>query len=235
MKNYRRGLLIFILCLVIGFNESCDKTEDTNNNTTNNNNPTVTDIDSNVYQTVVIGTQTWMVSNLKTTRYRDGSGIQNVPDASAWENLTTGALCEYDNDPANNTAYGKLYNWYAVNTGLLAPQGWHVPTDAEWTVLENYLGNDNLTGGKLKEKDTLHWWPPNTGATNETGFTALPGGERFSTGSYYNIRYNGYWWTSSTGTDPGYGYYRSMDFNLSTVIRSDDYKTGGLSVRCIKD
>lgn len=142
---------------------------------------TVTDIDGNVYQTVTIGTQVWMKENLKTTRYKDGTAIPNVTDNMQWDNLSSGAYCIYDNNAANNTTYGKLYNWYAVNTGKLAPAGWHVPTDAEWTTLTDYLGGDDIAGDKMRDT-TFTLWEYYDGftSTNSSGFTALPAGFRNS-------------------------------------------------------
>jgi uncharacterized protein (TIGR02145 family) len=143
----------------------------------------VTDVDGNVYKTLTIGTQIWMTENLKTTKYSDGSDIPRVTDNTEWSSLTTGALCWYKNDEATyRNLYGAYYNFHAVNTGKLCPTGWHVPTDTEWTELTTYLGGINNTGGKLKETGTIFasppglWRHPNTDATNETGFTARPGG-----------------------------------------------------------
>ena len=116
--------------------------------------------------------------NLKTTKYNDGTSIPNVTNDTSWSNLTTGAYCWYNNDVSYKNPYGALYNWYAVNTGKLAPKGWHVPSDAEWTTLITYLGGESIAGGKLKEAGTTHWLSPNTEATNSTGFSALPGGRR---------------------------------------------------------
>lgn len=190
----------------------------------------VTDIDGNVYHTVIIGTQTWMVENLKTTRYRNGAVIPNVTDNASWAALTTGACCDYNNTPSNSVTYGKLYNWYAVNDSRnIAPAGWHVPTDAEWTTLTNYLGGESVAGGKLKETGTAHWTAPNTGATNETGFTALPGGRR----GYY-MGSNGNWWTS-TEENSASAWIESVGYNYTDVSRYRLSKQGGLSVRCIKD
>lgn len=218
-----------ILYILLIFNTGCQKKDE------NNLLQTVTDIDGNVYSTVTIGTQVWMTGNLKTTRYRDGSAIPNVTDPTQWYNIITGAYCDYENNPVNSATYGRLYNWYAVNSGLLCPTGWHVPSDAEWLVMKNYLGNSSTTGGKLKETGTLHWQSPNTAATNEAGFTGLPGGFRSSSGSYYQQTYNGYWWTSTTGTDITYGLYHYLDFNLGFVYRNEDSKVDGNSVRCIRD
>src|SRR5574344_993327 len=157
----------------------------------------MTDIEGNTYKTVTIGTQTWMAENLKVTKYNDGAAIPNVTDNTAWSKLTTGALCDYDNTPSNSETYGKLYNWHAVNTGKLCPTGWHVPSDAEWTKLTDYLTSD--AGGKLKETGTTHWNSPNTSATNETGFTALPGGSRGYSGAFLNVCGYGYWWSATEG------------------------------------
>jgi uncharacterized protein (TIGR02145 family) len=196
---------------------------------------TVTDIDGNVYYTVTIGTQVWMVENLKTTKYRNGEAIPNVTDATSWNNLTTGAYCNYDNNSGNSTTFGRLYNWYAVNDSRnIAPYGWHVPTDAECTTLTTYLGGESVAGGKLKEAGTSHWISPNTGATNETGFTALPGGYRYNYGAFYGIGYNGYWW-SSTEDDTLNAWYRYMYYADGHVIRSNISKISGFSVRCVRD
>jgi len=195
---------------------------------------TVTDIDGNVYHTVTIGTQVWMVENLKTTKYHDGTSIPNVTDNNAWSNLTTGAYCDYNNTPSNSATYGKLYNWYAVNTGKLCPTGWHVATDAEWTTLTNSLGGGSIAGGKLKETGITHWNSPNTGATNKTGFTALPGGGRDSDGTFFNVGDGGYWWSATEG-DAASAWYRLMTYNGSTVYRGGSHKELGFSVRCVRD
>jgi len=137
------------------------------------------DIDGNVYNTITIGTQIWMKENLKTTKYNDGSSIPLVTDNTAWINLSTPGYCWYNNDAATyKSAYGAMYNWYTVNTGKICPPNWHVPTDTQWETLITYLGGKIIAGGKMKETGTAHWTSPNIGATNETGFTALPGGYR---------------------------------------------------------
>ena len=194
----------------------------------------ITDIDGNTYKTVTIGTQTWMAENLKVTKYNDGIAIPNVTDNTAWRELTTGALCDYDNTPSNSETYGKLYNWHAVNTGKLCPTGWHVPSDAEWTELTDYLGGTSDAGGKLKETGTTHWNSPNTGATNETGFTALPGGYRNFDGTFYGVGTYGFWWSATEGSaDSAWG--RSMYYNGSYVGRDYNGKELGFSVRCLRD
>ncbi|MEI6754179.1 MAG: FISUMP domain-containing protein [Paludibacter sp.] len=201
------------------------------------NNLTVTDIDGNVYHTITIGTQTWMVENLKTTTYNDGAAIPNVTDDTAWKALTTPAYCWYNNDAATfKNTYGALYNWYAVNTGKLAPIGWHVPSDAEWTTLTDYLGGGNVAGGKLKEIGTTHWLSPNYGATNEIGFSALPGGRRegYWDGAFSTLGEDGGWWCE-TEFSTWNAWYRNM-FNLNSAVgRSNYYKYNGFSVRCVRD
>lgn len=133
--------------------------------------------DDKVYKIVKIGNQVWMAENLNTSHYLNGDSIPQVQDKAEWVALTTGAWCYYQNDAENGKTYGKLYNWYAVNDPRgLAPEGWHIPTDAEWIALIDYLGGTNVAGGKMKQIGTVHWISPNLGATNESGFSALPGG-----------------------------------------------------------
>jgi uncharacterized protein (TIGR02145 family) len=200
--------------------------------------PTITDIDGNVYHSVTIGTQTWMVENLKVTRYRNGDQVPNITDNNAWTKLTTGATCDYLNMPSNSKMYGKLFNWYAVNDSRkIAPAGWHVPTDAEWTILTDYLGGEKVAGGKLKETGTTHWTNPNTDATNESGFSALPGGNRYDynyNGTFSLVGVDGIWW-SSTESSTYYAWGRYMYFNYSYVVRDSSNKQGGFSVRCVRD
>lgn len=194
------------------------------------------DIDGNDYQTVAIGVQVWMASNLKTTKYNDGTAIPLVTADTDWAHLLSPGYCWYDNDTVNKRDYGALYNWYAVNTGKLCPTGWHVPTDAEWTILTTYLGGESVAGGKLKESGTSHWYRPNTGATNETGFSALPGGFRdyYLGGPFIYDGYSGHWW-SSTELFLAYAWNQSMSSRNSNVNRFYDDEHCGFSVRCIKD
>ena len=210
---------------------------------------TVTDYDGNVYQTVTIGTQVWMAENLKVTHYRNGDSIPNVTDNGTWGGLSTGAYCNYNNDVNNVAIYGRLYNWYAVDTSLnIAPSGWHVPTDAEWKQLEMYLGmsqagadmlgwRGTVEGGKMKETGTTHWNSPNTGATNESGFSALPGGFRSRIGSYVLMGAYVYFWSSteSTEDDSSYAWYRELYYDFSAVYRGYNYMHSGFSVRCVRD
>ncbi len=195
----------------------------------------VIDIDGNGYDTVVIGTQTWMKQNLNSTHYRNGDTIPNVTNNTSWSNLTTGAYCNYNNNSTYATTYGRMYNWYTVvDTRNLCPTGWHVPSDAEWTVLTDYLGGASIAGGKLKEAGLTHWQSPNAGATNETGFTALPGGYRGSNATYGDIGYAGCWW-SSTAITTTFVWYRYINNNYSSANGFDNTKTYGFSVRCLKD
>jgi Fibrobacter succinogenes major domain (Fib_succ_major). len=203
---------------------------------------TISDIDGNVYKTITIGNQVWMKENLKTTKYNDGKAIPLVKDDMVWKELTTPAFCWNNNDEtANKNKYGALYNWYTVNTNKLCPRGWHVPANAEWTILTTYLGGESVAGGKLKETGTTHWESPNTGATNEKGFTALPGGSRNYAGAFNytgsNViffRSNGCWW-SSTGLSDFNAYYRRLYNSLSEVYSSLSVKQFGYSIRCMKD
>jgi len=195
-----------------------------------------TDADNNNYSVVQIGTQFWMAENLKTTKYRNGDNIPNVTGNTAWGNLTTGAYSWYNNDAsAYKITYGGLYNWYAANdTRNLAPSGWHVPTDEEWTVLTTHLGGAATSGGKVKETGYAHWKNPNSRATNETGFTALPGGYRFLDGTFDE---NGTWsvWWCSTSSSTGRAPTRAVFYNYIDIGRDISDKKDGFALRCIKD
>ena len=207
---------------------------------------TVTDIDGNVYQTVTIGTQEWMAENLRVTHYRNGDPIPHVTDGGTWRGLSSGAYCNYDNDGGNVSTYGRLYNWYAVDDSRnIAPEGWHVPTDEEWKQLEMYLGmsqseaddigyRGTYEGGKLKESGTTHWADPNTGATNESGFTALPGGYRGYDGYFHHMGYHAYFW-SSTERDSGNACGRGLYYGNAQVSRNYGDKRLGFSVRCVRE
>jgi uncharacterized protein (TIGR02145 family) len=198
---------------------------------------TVTDIDGNVYNTVTIGTQVWMAENLKTTKYRNGDPIPNVTAATSWITLKTGAYCWYNNDAAKKATFGALYNWYAVaDSRNIAPLGWHVPSDAEWTVLTNFLGGETVAGGKLKAVDPTQWMSPNIGATNSSGFTAIPSGYRdFHGGNFYSEWSVSYFWTR-TEYPTAYAWAREL-FDNSAEISRGPYteKECGVSVRCVKD
>ena len=207
----------------------------------------LTDYDGNNYKTVTIGQQVWMAEDLKVTHYPNGDTIPHITDNTAWANLnannTDDAYCFYNND--NTTDYGALYT-YAAAIGDdwtkdnadgqgVCPDGWHLPTDAEWTTLTDYLGGESVAGGKIKEIGTTHWISPNTGATNSSSFSALPGGYRYgSTGTFRTAGYRGLWW-SATEYNGYYAYCRGLRYNYSDVSRSYDPKSGGFSVRCVRD
>jgi uncharacterized protein (TIGR02145 family) len=210
---------------------------------------TMTDIDGNVYTTITLGTQTWMLENLRTTRYRNGDSINYAPDNAEWANLrlTTdkGGWCYYNNDAGNDAAYGKLYNWYAVtDTRNIAPEGWRMPSKADWEVLQDYLGANTYSGTipvigrKLKESGLDHWASPNP-ADNLSGFTALPGGQRSEAGGFmYKNNRCRFWSTSTSG---GYAFFRdlsydseSISFYVATPI-IDQYRQLGLSVRLVME
>jgi uncharacterized protein (TIGR02145 family) len=196
---------------------------------------TVTDIDGNVYQTIKIGDQWWMAENLKVTHYRNGDAIPNVTDNSEWAGLSTGAYCAYNKDNGNISTYGLLYNWYSVDASRnIAPAGWHVPTDIEWQTLVDYLGGSSVAGGKLKETGTSHWNSPNTGATNESGFTALPGGYRNYSGAFHSMfNYASFW--ASTGNGSDNAWHRHLSYYHSDVSRSSYNKPYGFSIRLVRD
>ncbi len=191
------------------------------------------DIDGNYYSTVAIGNQVWMAENLKTSKYRNNIAITDKTNLSTWGTSTTEASSDYAT-PSISTTYGKLYNWYAASsTNNLAPLGWHIPTDADWTNLSYFLGGLNLAGDKLKENGNSHWAIANTTATNTTGFTALPGGSRSTDNTIYDIGNLGYWWSSTEGTTTTNGWYRSLSNQNSIVTRGYYTKSGGMTVRCL--
>lgn len=195
---------------------------------------TIQDVDNNTYNVVRIGTQLWMKENLKTTRFNNGTSIPLVSDNAAWTSLTTSGYCWYDNDISNKADYGALYNWFAVDAGNLCPTGWRVSTDNDWFTLETFLGGASPAGGKLKETGTTHWNSPNTGATNETGFTALPGGYRHSDGLFSDMGIYGYWW-SSTEYDASNSWNRKIQNSSDKTFRNYFNNKNGMSVRCIKN
>ena len=188
------------------------------------------------YTSIVLGNgQEWMAENLRTTTYANGDPIPNVTDDTQWLNLTTGAWVHYNNDSQYENPYGKLYNWYTVaDTRNVCPTGWHVPSDAEWTVLTDYLGGESVAGGKMKSTGTQYWQSPNTDATNESGFSGLPGGNRNYGATFDTIGTRGFWW-SSTEDGAYVAWYRYLDYGLGTAGRFN-YSDGlGFSVRCLRD
>ena len=196
---------------------------------------TINDVEGNTYDVIGIDRQVWMAENLKTTNYNNGDAIQNVTEDAAWSELTTGAYCWYNNILTyNKDTYGALYNWYSVNTGLLCPTGWHVPTRDEWLKLSDYLGGGMIAGGKLKETGTSHWNSPNEGATNEVGFTALPGGKRSEGGRFMSLRDHGYWFTATIEANVFHFFQIYANSIIFADYKRTDYKSGH-SIRCIRD
>ena len=195
---------------------------------------TVTDLDGNVYKIVKIGTQEWLVGNLKTTRFCNGDAIPQIIDPVQWKDNRDAACCDYNNDPALGAIYGKLYNWQAASDPRgLAPAGWRVAGTNDWETLCNYLGGSAVAGGKLKEAGFAHWVSPNTDAGNETGFTALPGGNRGYNGPFGLLGTFGQWWTGD-GADEFSAFTVGM-FNDSAMLGTTvDRKAKGFSVRCVR-
>lgn len=218
----------------------------------------VTDTDGNVYQSVLIGNQVWTVQNLRTTKYNDGATIPIVTDGTTWTRLTTPGYCFYNNstDTAYQRKWGALYNWFTVNTGKLAPNGWHIPAKAEWDTLINYLiangynWDGTRTGNKiaksLSAKTDWDDWLSNLslgaivnqpGKNNSSGFTALPGGLRLpADGNFYNqSRYaSGYWW-SATEYNASFAGRCGLQFDLEFIDSDSEYKQSGFSVRLLRD
>jgi uncharacterized protein (TIGR02145 family) len=218
--------------------------------------PATITYNSYTYKTVGIGNQCWMAENLRTRKYNDGteirfdnSGGSGGTTSQTWAGtgLKYGAYTIYANDSTATTGnlaiYGYLYNWYAAagiitdggqSTKNICPSGWHVPTDAEWTTLTDTLGGLSVAGGKMKPTGTTYWNSPNTGATNSSDFSALPGGYRLSDGSLYNIGYTTFFW-SATGASNNFAWVRYLYFEYGTVNRVNDNKSAGGSVRCLRD
>ncbi|MBW6502346.1 MAG: fibrobacter succinogenes major paralogous domain-containing protein [Bacteroidales bacterium] len=195
---------------------------------------TVTDIDGNIYKTVTIGSQVWLKENLRTTKYSNGDPIPEVTIDAQWMIFASGAYCNYNNDPGFTDPYGLLYNWHAVKDPRnICPSGWHVPSDSEWTTLIDFLGGEDVAGGKLKEKGTAHWISPNTGATDSYGFTALPSGYRFA-GDFNQPGYYAVWWTS-TQKNLNDAWIITLINSKTQSYLENAYKTDGLSVRCLKN
>jgi uncharacterized protein (TIGR02145 family) len=206
----------------------------------------VTDVDGNNYPTIILGPQEWMAENLKTTKFKNGILIPLVSDSISWSGLSNPGMCWVQNQISNKSIYGGIYNWETVNTGSLCPIGWHVPNNSEWKTLEIFLGMPVLEadqngprgltsniGGKLKSTSTL-WFSPNIGASNQSGFSALPGGRRNNDGSFAAVRNSGFWW-SSTEADPEAALLRHVDFDAQYCSNYGYYKRTGTSIRCLKD
>jgi len=199
-------------------------------------NQEIRDIDGNVYTAVTIGNQVWMAQNLKTTRFRDGSALAYPgSDLTGWKNNTTGAYAYLFNDEASfRETYGALYNWAAVNTGKLCPEGWHVPTESDWNLLFGFLGDSMVAGGKMKTSDTTLWLSPNTAASNSSGFSALPGGYRDHNGMDGLLKKNAFFWTADNASTNN-AWHHKLDYQSTQAYGGKRNKRYGLSVRCLKD
>jgi uncharacterized protein (TIGR02145 family) len=193
------------------------------------------DGDGNEYDTVVIGTQVWLGENLKTTKYNNGVSIPLVTDNSQWASMSSAAFCWYGNNRAAVEQYGALYNWWAVKVSFLCPIGYHVPSKEEWSSLIDYLGGEEIAGAKLKATGNQFWINNNSQTTNESGFTAMPGGRRSpNDGTFDSMRGSGSWWTSSPGIDDDSGRRVDILSGLNGAYIMGLSKKAGFSVRCIK-
>jgi uncharacterized protein (TIGR02145 family) len=244
MKKIRLELTIIILVIF----SSCTSSEndnETNLFVTQIFSDPITDVDGNSYNTVLIGSQTWMQQNLDVSHYRNGDIIPQVQDPIEWSNMTIGAWCYYENNTDNGTVLGKLYNWYAINDPRgLAPMGYHVPSKSEWNSLIQFLGGFDLAGRKMKAISNLWENLQVFGATNSSGFTGLPGGARRLDGSFINKNLMGYWWSSTELPDIIVGnvtldnpeaYLYSIDYRYNYILEEQYSKPVGFSVRCIRD
>jgi len=252
----KRNILIYPFLFIGMFlilTNSCKKDE--NNNDPNSTSSTIKDIDGNVYHSVTIGTQVWMLENLKTTKYRNGDPIPNIRDETQWKKQTSGGYCDYDNNVSNANIYGRLYNWYAVNDSRnIAPTGWHVPSNAEWNTLINYLINNGFgyggSGNDIAKSmaATTGWYVSSVvgnigndpASNNKSGFTALPSGDRGYTGSFLGIGYDCSWWSTTehkSYSDEAYfrNLYQDSDYVWGDGDRDGRDKISGSSVRCVKD
>ncbi|MCX6255386.1 MAG: fibrobacter succinogenes major paralogous domain-containing protein [Bacteroidia bacterium] len=236
MKRISLNSLFFSLSLTIIITFGCEKDLFTKEGI-------VTDIDGNIYNAIKIGSQVWMAENLKTTRYCNGQTIGTTIPAS--KDIIDESMPKYqwpyDGDENNVAVYGRLYTWFTVTDNRnICPTGWHVPTNEEWEILTKYLGGENSAGAKLKETGTEHWASPNTGATNESGFTALPGGLRVRynyRGEFHTMGGSGFWWSATSESDYNYSAFNRCLENDTARLYSNRYnsKYNGNSVRCIKD
>ena len=228
MKNIL-PCLVFLLGI-----QACQKDEPVTPEIVAPKGPTVTDIDGNVYHVIRIGNQTWMQENLKVTHYRNGDPIPNITEHADWINQTEGAYCNYHNSNMFASTYGRLYNFHAVkDERKLAPEGWRIPTNEDWMELEFQYGGV-LTAGPLKETGTTHWASPNIAATNESGFTAVPGGSRGDEKDFNQDGIRGYWWNTSESF-AHFAWFRTMSNDESMLNPGFTTKTTGMSVRCIKE
>ena len=220
---------------IIFYNPSSLDTTITDTISSIQNGEGVIDIDGNTYQSVIIGEQEWMSENLRTTKYSDGNVIPNVTGNTEWYNLSTGAWCHYFNNSQHDTIYGKLYNWYAVETEKLCPIGWHVPTDAEWTLLTDYLTANGHTEVEGKALKATSGWNNDGNGKDAFEWLGLPGGARDNYGVFYSIGYGGNWWSSSLENISNGAWSLYLAHNSDEVHRFGNYKVYGYSVRCLRD
>ena len=232
MKKMR--FLSVMLGLMVAFTQCGGGDDPTPDPTPDPVDDRIKDGDNNVYTEVKIGGQTWLKENLKTTKYNDGTPIVNQTANSAWASSTNGAYCWYDNSEANKNTYGALYNHYVIANGKLCPKGWHVPFASEWSDLVNANGRESSAGAALKEAGTAHW-DVGAGATNESGFTALPNGSRLSDGTFGQLRFKANFWTRDDGSTQAVARFFYMEAEMNSVTQAEAAKECGFAIRCIKD
>ena len=242
-RNYLVPVLLAGFCIVLA--GACKKDADSGDKNGSGIvfNPdktygTLTDFDGNSYKTIVIGTQTWMAENLKTTHYANGDEINHITENAPWENATAGAWTYYGNNEAMNADYGKLYNWLAVEDARnICPSGWHIPDDPEWEALLAYLGGYQVAGAKMKETGLHHFTPTNEGSTNESGFTGIPGGMRDYGSANTDKGLSGFWWSSTNANDyyDLEAYYYFLNRDMDQMLDGTGDKNNGASCRCIQD
>ncbi len=233
MKTKSLVYQLFVLCSLTVIFTACKEDEE---EPTDSNVGTVSDSDGNSYSTIKIGNQWWMSENLKTTSFRNGEDVPKVAGSGAWASTGEAAYCYFENDSVNAEDYGCLYNWHATVDGRkICPDGWHVPNDDNWTTLMEFLGGEQVAGGKLKQTGTEYWNSPNADATNESGFNALPGGTRSPmSGFFAGLGTTGSWWSTSV-QNAEYSYVWGLTSSNGFAAHYDLKKNSGLSVRCVKD
>jgi uncharacterized protein (TIGR02145 family) len=241
MKKNSLTSLNLVLILIASSLISCKKDPVTPTTTTpttptnsGNSSTSVTDVDGNKYAAVKIGNQNWMKFNLKVSKLNDGTNIPEIKPNDQWGQATTAGFSYYDNNNSNDSIYGKLYNWYAVNTGKVCPTGWRVPTLEDWEKLSVFLGGDSISGGKLKYLNNNNWSNPTTQATNSSGFTALPGGMRWYNGSFGSKTGMGNWWAQNEMTSNTAAHIILINYS-DMFSKSENFKKAGMSIRCIEN
>jgi uncharacterized protein (TIGR02145 family) len=236
LHNRLRKFRILLLCQPLILASHCGTPEYNPNPDYTGQKGQLTDLQGNVYNTIGIGSQIWMVENLNTTIFNDGTPITQVLEDSLWKDIQYPGYCWYNCDSiTNRKTFGALYNYYAVEPGKLCPDGWHIPNYAEWRTLSTFLGGINVAGGKLKDYYSSYWQGTNICIPNNLGFVALPGGRRFGiNGKFNEIGTRGYWWTS-TLKDKYFVFSISMSSSSLNLDTFASNKQDGFSVRCIRD